>query len=499
MRSRLAALVQQFIPTGSVRKRTVRSGMWSSAINISSRVLQILMLIILARLLEPRDFGLLGIALVTLTAVQQFSKIGLNAALIQKVEKNVDAYLDTTWCLEAGRGIVIVIVLVLSAPLIGQFFNEPAATPLIQAIAIGPLLLGLQNPGIVYFRKDLEFHKEFLYYVSGGLAQFVVGVGYALVSPTVWALIFAFIAGDACRFLLSYLIHPYRPRPRFNRSHAMELIHYGKWITAGSIIYFLYRQGDDAFVGWYLSATSLGFYQYAYQIADTPSTEVAEIISKVSFPAYSQLQTNQAQLQEAILATTRVTAFVTMPMAMGIALVAPSFVPVVLGPDWSPMILTMQLLALYGLCHAITRNFGSIWKAIDRPDLIAKMGAIRVTCIAIFIWPATAQWGIEGTALVVVGVFLVPMVPLDTYLVSRTTGLTQRAIYREWVYPLTAAGSMFITVWYGFSMLGLSPLFELLLVIPSGVAVYLFVSLVLNRAFEWEIDDNLRTIVGELR
>lgn len=457
------------------------------------------MLIVLARLLEPRDFGLLGIALITLTATQQFSKIGLNAALIQKVERNVDAYLDTTWCLEAGRGVLIMLVLFLSAPWIAGFFNEPTATPLIRAIAIGPLLLGLQNPGIMYFRKDLEFHKEFLYHVSGGFTQFAVGVGYALVSPTVWALILAFVAGDAIKFLLSYVIHPYRPRPRFNRSHALELINYGKWITAGSIIYFLYRQGDDAFVGWYLSATSLGFYQYAYQIADTPSTEIAEVIAKVTFPAYSQLQTNQSHLQEAILSTTRITAFVTMPMALGIAAIAPSFVVVILGANWSPMILTMQLLALYGLCHSITRNFGSIWKAIDRPDLIAKLGAIRVGCIAVLIWPATAQWGIEGTALVVVGVYLFPMVPIDTYLVAQTTGLSPLDFAREWAYPFVASALMFLTLWYGVRMLPLTPLIELVLLIPVGVVTYLLFSLALNRAFSWGIEENVRTIVTELR
>ena len=457
------------------------------------------MLIILARLLEPRDFGLLGIALITLTATQQFSKIGLDTALIQKVERNIDAYLDTTWCLEASRGIIIAVVLFAAAPWVAAFFSEPAATSLIRVIAIGPLLLGLQNPGIVYFRKDIEFHKEFLYHVSGGLAQFLVGVGYALYSPTVWALIFAFIAGDILRFALSYVIHPYRPRPRFNRSHAMELIQYGKWITAGSIIYFLYRQGDDAFVGWYLSATSLGFYQYAYQIADTPSTEVAEIITKVSFPAYAQLQTNQAQLQQAILSTTRVTAFVTMPMAFGIALIAPSFVTAILGPSWSPMILTMQLLAFYGLCHAITRNFGSIWKAIDRPDLIAKLGAVRVVCIAILIWPATAAWGIEGTALVVVGVYIFPMVPLDTYLVSETTGLNPWDFIREWIYPFAGSLLMFATLWYTMRHITLQPLVELLILVPAGALLYLLIALLLNRSFDWGIDDNVRTIVAGLK
>lgn len=125
------------------------------------------------------------------------------------------------------------------------------------------------------------------------------------------------------------------------------------------------------------------------------------------------------ELRKALIQTTRLTAFVAFPLAFGITLVTPSFVPVVLGAEWEPMIVTMQILALYGLMHAITRNFGAVWKALGRPDYIAKLGFLRVCCIALLIWPATARWGIEGTALVVVGVYIIPMLPIDVYLAAQ--------------------------------------------------------------------------------
>lgn len=496
--SRLRELLSRLIPSGSLAERTMKSGVWMSGIKISGRVLQILMLIILARLLAPRDFGLMGIALLTLSGTKQFTKIGLNAALIHQIEENVDEYLDTTWCLEVARGLLISSVLFVAAPTIASLFGEPEATPLIRVIGLSPLLYGLRNPGVVYFQKHLEFHKEFVYRSSGDLTQFTVGVGYALISPTVWALVFAFVATDAVRLVLSYAIHDYRPWPSFDTDAAWELIDYGKWVTGSSIIYFLYSQGDDAFVGWFLSATALGFYQYAYQIADTPSSEVSEVIASVTFPAYSRLQDDPAALRNALLRTLRVTAFVVFPMAFGIALVAPSFVPVALGPEWTPMILTMQILAIYGLLHALTRNFGSLWKAIGRPDLIAKLGLIRVTLIAIFIWPATAAWGIEGTALVVVGVYVLPMLPLDVYIVTRTVEVTNTQIYREFVYPFVAAGTMFGVLWHVRSVLSLSPLFELVVIIPAGVIIYLVSAALLDFAFDWGIERNLRSMVVTL-
>lgn len=451
------------------------------------------MLIVLARLLDPRHFGLMGIALVTLSATRRLTSIGLNAALIQQTRSNVDDYLDTTWCLEIGRGVFIFIVLFLAAPYVAKFFGEPEATPLIQVIALSPLLFGLRNPGVVYFRKDLEFHKEFVYLAAGGLSQLVVGVGYALVEPTVWALVLAFVARDATQLVLSYILHDYRPWPSFDLDAARELIDYGKWITGSSVVMFLYSEGDDAFVGWYLSATALGFYQYAYRLADTPSTEVSEIISQVTFPAYSKLQNEVDELRSAVLQTTRLTAFIAFPMSFGIILVAPSFVPSVLGPDWNPMIVVLQMLALYGLLHAISRNFGSLWKAVGRPDLTAKLPLIGVIMIALLIWPVTARWGIEGTAAVIVGVSL-GLLPLNVYVTAKLTNCRSIAYYREYLYPFVASSTMLVTLWYASSLVDLPSLVEFLLLIPSGAIVYMLTAAFLAHQFDWGIDQNLRMI-----
>lgn len=499
MIDRLRKLVAGLIPSGTVTERTVKSGIWMTAIKMSGRVLQILMLIILARVLAPRDFGLIGIALLSLSATKKFTNVGLNTALIQQVDENIDNYLNTTWCLEAGRGLLITVVLFVAAPYLSTLFSEPRATPLIQVIALSPLFYGLRNPGVVYFQKNLEFHKEFAYRTSSDVAQFVIGVGYALINPTVWALVFAFLASDVVRFMLSYVIHDYRPWPAFDWSIAKELIDYGKWITASSIIYFIYSEGDDAFVGWFLSATALGFYQYAYRIADMPSTEVSEIIASVTFPAYSKLQEHPEQLRRALLETLQTTAFTVVPLSFGIALVAPSFVPVVLGPDWTPMIVTMQLLAGYGMLHALTRNFGSLWKAIGRPDLMTKLGVLRILLIAIFIWPATARWGIEGTALVVVGVFVFPMVPLDVYVVSRVTTATSTEIYRTFLFPIVAGVVMFLTLWYVRGVLSLSPLVELIVFIPAGAVLYFAAAFLLDRWFDWGIKQNLQSIINGVK
>ncbi|WP_436935629.1 lipopolysaccharide biosynthesis protein [Halovenus marina] len=499
MKERIKAILAHLVPTGSVLQRTIKSGIWVSATKLAARSMQILMLIVLARLLSPREFGLLGIALLTVGATRRFTDIGLNAALIQQKEKNVDSYLDTTWCLEIARGLLIFGVLFLLSPLIAQLFGEPRAQPVIRALAFSPVIYGLRNPGVVYFKKNLEFHKHFLYNTSGGFAQFVVGVTYALYSPTVWALVFASLSRPTIKLVLSYVLHDYRPWPSFDIDAARELIDFGKWITGASIIQWLYNSGDDAFVGWFLSATALGFYQYAYRMADTPATEVSGVISQITFPAYSAIQEDLDELRGALYQSLRFTAFLAFPMSFGIALVAPSFVRAILGSDWTPMILTMQILAIYGLLHAITRNFGAVWKALGRPDLLVKTGSLRVVCIAIAIWPMTATWGIEGTALTVTGISLFILLPIDVYLAARLVEGHTIQIYMEYLYPFVAAAVMFGTLWYARTLIAVSPIVELLVLIPAGAAIYISVAFLLERQFDWGVGQNIRMIVNGIR
>lgn len=499
MREKLTALFRHLVPTGSLVQRTVKSGIWVGATKFSSRFFQLLMLIVLARLLSPEDFGLMGIALLVLAATKRFTEIGLDAALIQQREENVDSYLDTMWCLELARGLLIFGVLFALAPYIAGFFGEPRATWLIRALGLGPILRGVRNPGVVYFEKNLEFHRYFLYKASAGLVQFVVGVGYSLYSPTVWALVFASLSKPTTKFVLSYVLHSYRPWPAFDLAHAAELIHFGKWITGASIISWVVTQGDDAFVGWFLSATALGFYQYAYRMADTPATELSGVISRITFPAYSALQEDTGELRDALIQSTRFVAFIAFPMSFGIALVTPSFVSGILGAEWTPMILTMQILAMFGLLHAITQNFSAMWKALGRPDLMAKTGVIRMLCIAVLIWPATARWGIEGTALAVTTVYLFPMLPLEVYIVTKMVDGRARQLYREYLYPFVGAVVMFAVLWYARLVVDVPPLVEFVLLIPAGVALYALTAFVLERQFDWGVERNIQMVINGIR
>jgi len=387
-------------PGENLSQRTVRSGFWVFSLRIVQQLFSLARLVILARILAPHDFGLLGIALLTMATLETFSQTGFQAALIQKKE-DIKSHLDAAWTVLILRGFILFVILYLIAPYVATFFNAPEAKPIIQVIGFAILLQAFTNIGVIYFQKELEFNKEFVYQFAGTLADFIVAVSAVLILRNVWALVFGLLAGNFARFVVSYLIHPYRPHLSRDLGKAKELFGFGKWILGSSILVFLITQGDDIFVGKLLGATALGFYQLAYRISNMPATEITHVISQVTFPAYSKLQDNIPKLREAYLKVLQVTAFLSFPIAGLIFVLAPDFTKIFLGEKWMPMVPAMQVLVLAGLIRSIMATTGPVFEAVGKPEIATKWQVVRLIALGASIYPLTSLWEILGASVAV--------------------------------------------------------------------------------------------------
>lgn len=491
----IARLKQTLTPGESLMDRAITGGIWATALNISARVFQLLTAILLARLLSPRAFGIVAIGMLIIVGLRRFSMLGLDDALIYNKNSNVDRYLNTAWVMNGVRAVVLSGLLFVSAPFIANFYNEPLVAEILPVMAIGPLVFGLKNPAIVYFKKDLVFHKQFVYDVCGEAAYFFVALAYALWNPSPWALVVGYLARNGVRTLLSYVLHGYRPWPSFDLDLAREMFDYGKWITGGSIANYIRNEGDDHFVGWLLAASSLGIYQMAYRLSNAPATEVTHVISTVTFPAYSEIQDDLQQLRNAFYKTVRIAGFLATPMAIGIAVVAPTFVRAVLGEQWMPMVLPMQILAIYGMIRGFVSSYGSVWRATGNPDYLVKLQVISIVLMAIPIYPATVAYGLTGTALVITAVYALIMFPIDTYLAASAAEADFRRLLLEFAYPIPAAVFMGAVVYWTRNTITSIPAFaELLILVVVGVVAYGLAVVALDSRINWHILRDIRTI-----
>jgi len=383
---KIKRMIDNFNSGEGLSQRVVRGGFWVFLLRITQQLFNFVRLVILARILSPNDFGLMGIALLTMATLDTFSQTGFQQALIQK-KKDIKSYLDSAWTVLILRGFILFAILYFIAPYTATFFNAPEAKPIIQAIGFAVLFQAFTNIGVIYFQKELEFNKQFIYQLSGTLADFAVAISAVLILKNVWALVLGLLAGNFARFVVSYLIHPYRPHLTFDLGKAKELFGFGKWVLGSSILVFLITQGDDIFVGKLLGATALGFYQMAYRISNMPATEITHVISQVTFPAYSKLQENIPRLREVYLKVLQVTAFLSFPIAGLIFVLAPDFTKIFLGEKWMPMVPAMQVLCIFGVTRSLNATTGPIFQAVGKPSILTKISFVQLFFLAIIIYP----------------------------------------------------------------------------------------------------------------
>ena len=229
----------KFSSTGqALQERVVHAGFWSVLLYGVGRMFGFVRTMIVARLLAPDDIGLFALVTLALIFVETLSKTGFQSALIHR-QGDIVRDLNVAWTVHVIRGLMRAGGLFYIAPAIAYFFDEPAVKSLIQVVAVAMICQGFTNTGVIYLRKELEFHKEFLFSVSRVIADLSVSIAAAIYFRNAWALTYGLVAGYAVQVIVSYQIHPFRPRFSFDFPILRQLFRYGKWMNFTGITIFV--------------------------------------------------------------------------------------------------------------------------------------------------------------------------------------------------------------------------------------------------------------------
>ena len=457
-------------PADSIFRQVLFGGLWTLGLRLSYRALGFVRTIVLARLLFPADFGLIAMAMLVVTGLDNITQTGFQQALIQK-KSDIGECLDTAWAVTLARNLVLCLILVLTAPLVAGFFEAPRLTDVIRVVSLSVLLSGFANIGIVYFQRDLEFDKQFGFEWWASLAEFALTVLLAFLLRDVWALVWGGLAGNVLRVFLSYVLHPYRPSLRFNASVFRELLDFGKWVSGFAVVGCTVGQLDSILIGRMLGAETLGYYQMAFLTAVIPSSEVAIAVSMVVFPSYSMLQDQPARLKESFEKVLQVAAMVCMPIGLGILAVAPEFVRIILGERWQGIALIMQVLSVMGIAKALEGTTNSLVMAVGRPGWLMGFSALQLCLLAASLYPLTARWGIHGAAIAVTSTALLAAAAALAAAV-RITGSKGLRILTLLIVPLGASMAMVAGIILLKRLMGTVGLPGLLFLVAAGIGLY---------------------------
>ena len=389
-----------FATTGSLTHRTARAGLWFAIGDAGSRAAGIVKVIVLARLISPSEFGIIGVALLVTTWVEYFSEFGFNAALIHKRD-DIRPYLDTAWTIQLIRSAALTGLVVLAAPFVGWAFDVAAAVPVLQVLALQIVLQGLSNPAVVYLRKDLDTRREVAWRALGTAAGLAVGIPAAFALRNVWALVVSLLAASVVNTVMSYWVRPYRPSPHIDWAKARELMRFGRWIFSFRAVGFFTGNLDGLFVGKILGATPLGIYQMALQLAVVPTATLGVHLHGVMFPAFSKISDDRDR-RVALLRVLTLVCSVVVPVALFFTVFGGFVVKLVLGPAWIGVAPLIGILAWVGAMKALSTVVSAFLLATGRPDLDLRSSLSKLAVLVLCLYPAAAAHGLTGVAVVLV-------------------------------------------------------------------------------------------------
>lgn len=382
----------------SLTEQTLAGFLWQSSIAGANVVIRTLVLIVLARHLPARDFGVVAAAMVVATVTQVFAQIGVTQALVQRLTLT-DRHVRSGFAVALYTGMAGGAVLLLGAPLFGLLFRMPAVEPVVRIFSILLLLNGIAAVPIALLQRERRFKVSSLIELFAfGLGYGVIGVLLAFSGFGIWALASAQISQVFSRTILYFLASPPAVALWPEREPLRELLHVGSGFSLGQIGNLVATQVDNFFVGRLLGAEPLGLYSRAYQFLMLPAQLLGTAAQTVLFPSVAAIQDQPDRVARAFLRATGVVAMLTLPLSAVLSIVAPELVDVALGWKWDRMVVPFQILILslmfrtsYKISDSIALAFGAMRPRAQRQWIYA--GAVAAGSVI------GARWGLAGVSV----------------------------------------------------------------------------------------------------
>lgn len=361
-----------------------------------SRALGMISTVILARLLDPADFGIVAIAMSFFSMIYIATQFGFDIALIQKQNASRELY-DTAWTLNLCFGAVTSMVLLLVAEMIAAAYSDQRLVDIVYVISVLSLLAGLQNIGITDLRKDLDFDSEFYFATIPRFICFVVTITLAFYLRNYWALVAGIFAMRISTTVLSYSMHPFRPRFTFRAWD--ELMDFSKWMALRNILMFVNQRVPELLVGRMHAMHAVGYFALSRDLLSNGISDIVATVNRATFPGYARISEDRDRLHKLHMDVLALVSMFVMPASVGLALVADPLIPVVLGDSWIPCIPIVQVLSASTLLNTLNSNTTYILMALGNsrlPTMLMFLSAVIMVPAAYYFGNA---FGYVGVAL----------------------------------------------------------------------------------------------------
>lgn len=452
----------------SLKSNTISALSWSSCERFSQQGIQFIVGIILARLLRPSEFGLIGMLFFFIALAQPFVLSSFGHALIQKQDAN---YIDecSVFYFNIIVGFFAAGVLCLSAPWISDFYNQPILTPLTQVLSLNIVFDAFGHIQSVLLAKRIDFKILFKVGLCASLASGVIGISMAYMGCGVWSLVAQSVGRSLMNTTLLWLFTSWRPALIFSTASLKQLIGFSSRLLLSGILDTIFQNIYLLIFGKLFTPVTLGYYTRAKSLQNMPVSNICSIVCRVTFPIFSSLQNDKVRVKQALSKTLTTLVMVICPLMIGLYILAEPLIFVVLGQKWLPSVPYLRLLCIIGLFWPLYTINLTVLNSLGRSDLSLRIKMIEKIMIVLSI-SITYRWGIEAMLWGQITISFVVF-----FLVSHYTGkLVGYTIFDQMrdFFPYLGISLIMGVVVFGNSLWFNSMFFSLLTGVALGMIFY---------------------------
>lgn len=442
----------------NLKEKAVKGVVWSIVDKWMGQAIALVVFTLLARLLEPTDFGLVALAYAFVTFAQIFLEQGFSQALVQREDLESE-HIDAAFWVSLLLGALFTVGGTVFSRPISSFYDEPLLSPIIALLSFNFLIISFSSVQAALLTRGLDFRNLAIRSLTAKIASGIVGVGAAVLGCGVWSLVIQNLVTSLVGVIVLWRVNNWRPRFRFSKKHFKELFGFSLPVIGIKVLNFFDVRLGDFLIGYFLGTTALGYYAIANRLILMVLRLLNGVTDAVAFPTFSRLQTRPEQLRSAFYRTMQVTSLGTFPIFIGMALLAPELVTGLFGSQWDLSAPVMPLLAISGLVMSLLGFNRSLTIALGKPSglLVVRLLTSVARTIGLIL---AAQSGIVAVAAAFVITTCGVYVPLYTWLLYQLLRINFKTYLAQFVAPLLGSLGM------------LTVILSLKSVVPSWVGVY---------------------------
>jgi O-antigen/teichoic acid export membrane protein len=459
-----------------VGARTLRGMFWAYGSYTGLRVSTLVATAILARLLTPKDFGVVAVATTVMAFMEMLQGLGVGQALVIAEDADVNDQADTAFTVSVALGAVLSLACAALGPVAADFFHQPSLTAILPVLGTSFFILSLSSTHYALAMRNIDFRSRTIAELGEAFVRGGVGIGLALGGAGVWSLVLGNVAGNIVMTVVLWRLVTWRPhRPRELR-HLRKLMSFGGYITGIAVVAAFASQFDNLVIGRALGATQLGFYTIATKIPYMLILNIAVVAGQVLFPAFTLL--NADTLRRGLITSYRYISVVVFPLTVFLVVLAEPLIVAVFGRHWLGAVEAARVLALWAMMSPISMVSGNAFMSRGRASIIFFI-AVPQAVVLIVGSLLVVHEGIVAVSWVQAWIAIVAQV-ITLELARRTFGLSVRGLLSAFV-PSTLSSVALAVVLLLVNRLIAGAWPTILVGAAAGGAVYLIVLHVLAR------------------